>query len=1051
MRILHCGDIHIRNLKRHDEYRQVFSQFYEKVKELNVDAIYVAGDLAHTKTQLSPEYFELASEFLSFLADIAPTIVIPGNHDGNLRSTKRQDAITPIVDALDHPNLVLLKNSQEIKVKKGLVFNHLSVFDQDNWIEPTDPDAINIALYHGSISGCMTDSGWVMKEGENNITIFEEFDMAMLGDIHLSNQSLDKEGRYRYCGSLIQQSFGETNDKGFLVWDIQGKDEFTVEHHMLENPSPFITIELNEEGKIPDEINIPDNARLRLVSDINLPLVTRNRAIDVAKARFNPASAFYYNRGKKERKELEQVKTISQEDTRDLAVQEKLIKEFLQDYKASDETLNKIFALNKKYNSAVEENEDVSRNINWKLKSVSWDNLFNYGEENYIDFEKLNGIVGIFGKNYSGKSSIIDSILFSLFNSTSKNERKNLNIINQNREWAQGKIDIEVDNKTYSILRQCEKYTKKLKGKITKEAKTDVEFTVTDNATGDVEELNGTSRNDSDKNIRRVFGTLDDFLITSMSSQGGALSFINEGSTKRKELLAKFLDLEIFDKKFKMAKEDASDLRGALKRVEGQEYANDIKEAKENLSINENKILAQKNKCKSLEDNLAAMQSELQEVEAQISSIPAEIVNIAELKNKLSNNQKKLEKTKGESEANDLQVKEYSAKLKKARDFLKDFDIDSYRKKQEQIEEANQKLKKLSEDERGLLSEMRTKQRKIQLLSEVPCGDEFRNCKFIKDAYRAKDAIIGDNKSLARLNVDKGSYLNEIERLNPDQVDDYLHKHEMLVRKCEGWENSISMLELGIEKNKAICESLSKEIEDLQTKIAEYEKNKEAIENMQSLLEQKSGIISSVKLQQVNLEHCKSKVLDLYKENGSLEQKIQSLEEEKLQLEALRDEYSSYELFMRCMHSNGISYDIIKRKLPIINDEIAKVLTNVVDFEVFFEEDGKKLNILIKHPKYDARPLEMGSGAEKTIAAMAIRLALLSVSTLPQPDLFILDEPGTALDETNMEGFIRILDMVKGYFKTVLLISHLESLKDCVDKQITIERKDGYAYVNYTA
>ena len=117
----------------------------------------------------------------------------------------------------------------------------------------------------------------------------------------------------------------------------------------------------------------------------------------------------------------------------------------------------------------------------------------------------------------------------------------------------------------------------------------------------------------------------------------------------------------------------------------------------------------------------------------------------------------------------------------------------------------------------------------------------------------------------------------------------------------------------------------------------------------------------------------------------------------------------------------------------------------------FFEEDGKKLNILIKHPKYDARPLEMGSGAEKTIAAMAIRLALLSVSTLPKPDLFILDEPGTALDETNMEGFIRILDMVKSYFKTVLLISHLESLKDCVDKQITIERKDGYAYVNHTA
>jgi exonuclease SbcC len=90
----------------------------------------------------------------------------------------------------------------------------------------------------------------------------------------------------------------------------------------------------------------------------------------------------------------------------------------------------------------------------------------------------------------------------------------------------------------------------------------------------------------------------------------------------------------------------------------------------------------------------------------------------------------------------------------------------------------------------------------------------------------------------------------------------------------------------------------------------------------------------------------------------------------------------------------------------------------------------------------------MGSGAEKTLAAMAIRLSLLSVSSLPKGDLFILDEPGTALDEENMEGFIRILELIKTYFKTVLLISHLDSLKDCVDTQITIDKNDGYAFVN---
>ena len=125
---------------------------------------------------------------------------------------------------------------------------------------------------------------------------------------------------------------------------------------------------------------------------------------------------------------------INIEDLRDIKVQEKLIKEYLKDYEANKETLEKVFSLNRKYNTMAEEEEEVARNVNWSLKSFEWDNLFNYGEGNKIDFSKLHGIVGIFGKNYSGKSSIIDGLLYTLFNSTSKNERKNLNVINQNKD-----------------------------------------------------------------------------------------------------------------------------------------------------------------------------------------------------------------------------------------------------------------------------------------------------------------------------------------------------------------------------------------------------------------------------------------------------------------------------------------------------------------------------------------------------------------------------------------------------------------------------------------
>ena len=89
----------------------------------------------------------------------------------------------------------------------------------------------------------------------------------------------------------------------------------------------------------------------------------------------------------------------------------------------------------------------------------------------------------------------------------------------------------------------------------------------------------------------------------------------------------------------------------------------------------------------------------------------------------------------------------------------------------------------------------------------------------------------------------------------------------------------------------------------------------------------------------------------------------------------------------------------------------------------------------------------MGSGAEKTIASMAIRLALIGVTNLPKSQLFILDEPATALDQEHMEGFTRLLGLIKEHFKTVILISHLDSLKDVVDVSIQIQNEDGYAKV----
>ncbi len=450
-RIAHISDTHIRNLKYHREYNHVFKEIYDSLKQEQPDYIVHTGDLAHTKTQLSPEYFEMASNFLKNLADIAPTIIILGNHDGNLKNGDRQDAITPIIDALQHPRLTLLKNSGEYSPEPGLTFNVLSVFDRDNWQSPSNNKSINIALYHGAIQGCQVGSGFRLDHGEDDISIFDEFDYAMLGDIHKA-QMMNSDGTIWYAGSTVQQNFGEWRYKGYLIWNIKGKQGHSVEKRFFSSPRPFITVHITEDGQLPND-DVPRNARLRLISEHNLPRARLVRLQDYAQTKWSPISVQLLNKASKTDSEGSPLKA---ENIRDQNTFEKYMSRFLDDKGLEDATRERTMEISREYFKKHVQT-DVSRNVTWNLKNMSWDYLFNYGKGNTVDFTKLNGLVGIFGKNYSGKSSIIDAALFGLFNTTSKGERKNVHIINQNQDKAKCRLEVGIGDDTYKITRTLER------------------------------------------------------------------------------------------------------------------------------------------------------------------------------------------------------------------------------------------------------------------------------------------------------------------------------------------------------------------------------------------------------------------------------------------------------------------------------------------------------------------------------------------------------------------------------------------------------------------
>jgi hypothetical protein len=185
LRIAHIADIHWRGLSRHEEYRQVFEEFAKQVKARGADHIFVGGDIFHTKTTgLSPEYIEQMSWWLETLASAAEVHLTLGNHDGNLVNLTRQDAVTPIVKALQNPKIHLYKRSGTYPFAPGYNWCIFSLFDEEGWknVHPVKGE-VNIACYHGPVWGAKTESDWLIEDGIT-VDFFKDYDFCLLGDIH---------------------------------------------------------------------------------------------------------------------------------------------------------------------------------------------------------------------------------------------------------------------------------------------------------------------------------------------------------------------------------------------------------------------------------------------------------------------------------------------------------------------------------------------------------------------------------------------------------------------------------------------------------------------------------------------------------------------------------------------------------------------------------------------------------------------------------------------------------------------------------------------------
>jgi len=1046
--IVHIADVHIRLFQRHEEYELAFQTLYDDIKAKNLTdfVIYLAGDIAHSKTDISPEMIQVTSNFLSKIADIAPTIMIAGNHDCNLSNLNRLDALTPIVDSLKHPNLHYLRDTTTAYLA-DTAFVVFSILDNpENW--PT-ADQINsnvtnkIVLYHGPIQGAMTDSNHAITDSHININKFDGFDLALLGDIHRHQilqeyDSLNKKPIVAYASSLIQQNHGELIDgHGWCLWDIPTK---TVEFNSLKNDYCFSTIEVVN-GVMTYPTTMSKNVRARIFYQ-NTTLLETKRLVEILHQQYNFLDKKFAP--KKNYSHDPKHSVMPHHDVLDLtnvSVQNQLIQDWIlrNQLNINTNVLGAINKINREINTKIS-HEDYSRSIRWRPLKFKFDNMFSYGERNEINFENLNGLYGIFAPNASGKSSIMDALMFCLYDKTSR-AFKGDHIINNRKDTFFCELTFQINNEVFGIKRSG---TRKKSGDV----KVDVEFWKW--VEGVPVTLNGEDRRDTNAIIRSYIGSYEDFVMTAMSGQQGTSMFVDKSHAERKDLLIQFMGLNIFDKLFDAAHEENKEIAGILKRFKKSDVTDQLTEIQQSLIKVTDRIEEFESGKETFTQTLLEIENQYKQKYATKRPVPETSGNWSDLQNRLTTTEKKL-KTAQE----DVAIAEYAlisseTDLKEVVTEFSNYDMAALKVSFDKWNELNELLKKKNNSIRILNTKIQEKtvfKTKLEAYKYNPNCDVCveNNRSVIEDVKLVNEEL--DNLHAERI-IEEDAVRTVISECDEHAWNKDSYEEALLLQK--------ELVELGqaVEKSKNVLATAKNTLEKVEIllgkihdEISVYKTNEENILHNQTVEKELQVIHRNIADTKQNIANIDRELRLLHGDISVLNAKNDELTNKLKEIEQFELSHEAYKYYMTAVNRDGIPYELISKAIPSIQAEINNILAQLVKFEVSLEVDGKNINSKLTYDNDRVWPLENGSGMERFISSLAIRVALMNASNLPKPNFIMIDEGFGVLDKENLHSMQILFNLLKTHFDFILIISHLDTARDMVDSVIEIENSNGFSKI----
>ena len=729
-------------------------------------------------------------------------------------------------------------------------------------------------------------------------------------------------------------------------------------------------------------------------------------------------------------------------NVKDVEFQNELIKDYLErQYLADDDTIDKIQQINRQINTKLVD-DDVTPNIQWVPKEFEFSNMFSYGENNKIRFENTNGIVGIFAPNASGKSSLFDALSFCIFDKTSRTYIAK-NILNNRKSNFYCKLHFQIEDVDYFIERRAKLINKG------RNLKVDVSFWREDES--GIHSLNGEQRRDTNSIIQQYLGTYEDFVLTTLSLQGNNSLFIDKSQSERKEILAQFMGVDIFDKLYSHASDENRDNASLIRKFKRDDFTQqladiqiDLKRAEAEYKLEEVNLTTAKEevdkhnqKLISLNEKIVKVKSDnysLDELETKKSTLETSLTDLLSQRDTTQSKIGKLEETQIELEEK----------------------IDSF--DEDEITEGYDLFNQYTSDLRDLNNELeKLKIREDSLLERMKHLESHRynkDCDIcMENSESIIDAKVGVTADLSICSVNRKGMLKQKDVLLL-AIDSRKRYSDLLkeLNKFKEDENKVSR-DINILINKlSTFETqeikLNNELLQVTQLIEDYLENEKQIKKNKELRDEIVDVRSDLAKAKQIVSNSEADILVLNGSVSSLKNQKKTIEDRIEEVEKLEEQHGLFEYYLNSLGKDGVSYELISKALPMIEGEVNNILGQIVEFGLQLEMDGKNVNANIV---YDDQQwsLEMCSGMERFISGLAIRIALINVCNLPRPNFLVIDEGFGTLDNENLTSLYMLFAYLKTQFDFVMIISHIDSMRDVVDSLMEIKKVNGFSNIKF--